>query len=969
MAEERIDSYVDRTGFAGDTKFAIDQINSLLESLNKANGVKIRFGGVDGFQGFDAAAKQASAEMTNLDNITKKVSARVAELNGHSKELTQQILIEAKAEKELAKARLDDAKAAQLASKSKKDATKSGNDAAAAKARESKLIDEAINDYLQLSKAYNEAALKAKNYVLRLGEGHPIAQQAVKDANDLGNVLKKLDASVGQNQRNVGNYSSAFNGLGFSFTQVARELPSLAVNFQQFALAISNNLPMVADQIGQTKREIAALRAEGKNAPSLFSQISKSIFSLQVALSVGITLFTVFSKRIGEFVVGLFRGGEASQRAAALQKQLSDVYSEAAEAVGENVAALSSYRAKLNDTSLSETERVKVLKSYNETADKTNKIDTTQINNLDLINEKLDAQNKLILKRAVSLAATAKLGEAASTFVDSQLQFDLLVKNSGKTKAEIEKQAAVLAKTMSGIKGASREAQDAAGAAFRSFAASTGIPLKKANEILNAINAVNKAGKELKEAENLLSPLIISDEVKTKSKKSAKDLAEQRRQALFEIQKVQIEAEIEGAKIIIENEKASYLERFNALQAYTVAKNNLIELEADFEKGKKGITREEVLAIEAQKWKAELDLARESVQLLDKIEFSDRTGPLREALKKRLDEIRKSLKEEIKLREDLQKSIEKSAEDHIKRLQEKYDADIKKRQDDYKAFVEERKRLERELTQELISLGNELLNAALEREKNQVQDRIDALEAQKQKDIETVNQTVTNRQQAADQIAIIEARAAAERNRLEKEQRRIQQEQARFDKAASIASIIAKTAEAIIGFLAKPGGVQGVTLSVLAGAIGAAQLAKVITTPIPRYFMGKGEYDKYEGPAWVDDGGKPEAIVRESGEIEIGGNKPRITWVGRNDIVIPDARRVTDRVITRQLEKQSKITVSPVPVFQTTTLEKKLDSQTALLRRISNKPDLSLQTSEQGLTALWNWGANQTNYLNENTNW
>jgi hypothetical protein len=65
-----------------------------------------------------------------------------------------------------------------------------------------------------------------------------------------------------------------------------------------------------------------------------------------------------------------------------------------------------------------------------------------------------------------------------------------------------------------------------------------------------------------------------------------------------------------------------------------------------------------------------------------------------------------------------------------------------------------------------------------------------------------------------------------------------------------------------------------------------------LAQPIPRYFRGKDESDNYEGPAIVDDGGRPEAIVRADGSIEIGSNRPRMTWVGRDDIVIPDARQL-----------------------------------------------------------------------------
>ena len=288
MSDELIDSYIDRNGIKGDTEYILSSINQVYRAFKDVEGIKIDMRGFEGLSKISPALSQAKVGADSLAEATKTVEARIASLNGHSKEFTDVLLKQVKAQKEAASAELLQAKAANELAKAKQTETKATEQSANAKAREAKLIDEATNDYLQLSRAYNEAALKAKNYALRLGETHPITVQAVKDANDMSNVLKRIDASVGQNQRNVGNYKSAFDGLGMSFAQVSRELPSLAISVQQFALAISNNLPMVADELKKAKVEIAALKAEGKDAPSLFSRISSSIFSWQVAMSVGI---------------------------------------------------------------------------------------------------------------------------------------------------------------------------------------------------------------------------------------------------------------------------------------------------------------------------------------------------------------------------------------------------------------------------------------------------------------------------------------------------------------------------------------------------------------------------------------------------------------------------------------------------------------------------------------------------------
>ena len=59
---------------------------------------------------------------------------------------------------------------------------------------------------------------------------------------------------------------AGFNSLSFSVQQVARELPSLTMGAQMFFLAISNNLPILADNIQKARAEYAALVASGQKA-------------------------------------------------------------------------------------------------------------------------------------------------------------------------------------------------------------------------------------------------------------------------------------------------------------------------------------------------------------------------------------------------------------------------------------------------------------------------------------------------------------------------------------------------------------------------------------------------------------------------------------------------------------------------------------------------------------------------------
>ena len=131
-------------------------------------------------------------------------------------------------------------------------------------------------------------------------------QTMLKNIDTLDTKIKELDAAMGVHTRNVGNYASGFNMLGFQIQQVARELPSLAYGPQIFFSAISNNLPMLADEISHAKKSVDELKKAGQTFTPVWKQIASSIFSWQTLLVAGVTVLTLYGKEIVNWVSNLF---------------------------------------------------------------------------------------------------------------------------------------------------------------------------------------------------------------------------------------------------------------------------------------------------------------------------------------------------------------------------------------------------------------------------------------------------------------------------------------------------------------------------------------------------------------------------------------------------------------------------------------------------------------------------------------
>ena len=169
--------------------------------------------------------------------------------------------------------------------------------------------------------------------------------------------LNKAEQASGRFQRNVGNYSSAFNGLGMSIQQIARELPTLSLGANMFFLAISNNLPIFFDEVQRARKEYTAYIAELKKGNTdvqkvapVWKQIASGIFSWNTALTVGVTLLTVYGKDIVEWVKELINGKEAVDALKEAQKQLNEAQLEGSKNAQSELLKLRLLRKEAEDT-------------------------------------------------------------------------------------------------------------------------------------------------------------------------------------------------------------------------------------------------------------------------------------------------------------------------------------------------------------------------------------------------------------------------------------------------------------------------------------------------------------------------------------------------------------------------------------------------------------------------------------------
>ena len=142
----------------------------------------------------------------------------------------------------------------------------------------------------------------------------PFGKELLASIQQADAKIKELDATIGNHQRNVGNYAKGYNGLNMSVQQIGRELPSAAVGLNMFFLAISNNLPILTDEIKRAKAANEELKVSGQKGIPVWKQVVSSLFSWQSALMVGITLLTVHGDKVWEWAKRIIVGESAAEK-------------------------------------------------------------------------------------------------------------------------------------------------------------------------------------------------------------------------------------------------------------------------------------------------------------------------------------------------------------------------------------------------------------------------------------------------------------------------------------------------------------------------------------------------------------------------------------------------------------------------------------------------------------------------------
>lgn len=901
------------------------------------------------------------------------------------------------------------------------------------------VVDGLTPEIQKMITAYERAAVRVTQLEQSMGKAHPAAIAARQEFEGLRKPLENMGA---QFEKVTGRTDRAAQAQ-FSLQQVLRETPSLANGVNVYFSAISNNLPILAENFKLLRSEMGS----GKEA---FKAMLGSVFSFQTGLLAGLTILTVYGKDIANWVTGLIKGAQAMDAIKQKQTILNTTMVEANGEYTKAVTLVGDLRNKLQLAKEGLIDKEKTLKFYNETIGVT----TGEVKSLNEAEQALaknaDAYVKFTLYKAAAQAAfneSAKLavqlqmeqqdpnsrrlavvlratdaeakygkkiresaeyqklqreeGDAFSRTISDRTAENIAAyeKLKGSAQAYYEEQLALLS---GGVKAQNAKTLEEIGKDYEKKAAELSAKFKfnfyqKTDEKKQDNSAEDKAERERK-AQSALRILAL-ERLKAEQEavmnmenytasfriKAATNVAAIQKQIIEEA----ATTELENTKLtadqrkLIEEKKADDLAKIDqelSVRRLTIAKSERENMAEIISQGAADFEKEQQARFEAKLQADEEELNQRILQA--QITRDQEIKLANENYQAKAEAAKGNAEEEAKLLQDLNKRKEEIDLAYQRTVLQNQIIFLKKRIELFRAEGKDVKELEAAVARAEAELSNYInssvdkqteklgkLISALEiasnkfkdfssfvsgmsqalatREKNQIQDQIDQIEKRKQAEIERINASADSEERKAARVKLIEARAATDRERLERKKREEDIKTAKLQKALTIMQIILTNALNV----AKAVGSGNPAKVIYAIAMGAAQLAVAIATPIPAYAKGKGPTDSYEGPAMVGEAGREIGVSRE-GKVTMY-DRPTLTYLRKGDVIHPN--RVTEDMIRAAHIDRIQLIQQAGGNENTATgkLEEKTDKVIDQLRQLNKKPAILIQNNPAVESTAW----------------
>lgn len=220
-------------------------------------------------------------------------------------------------------------------------------------------------------------------------------------------------------------------------------------------------------------------------------------------------------------------------------------------------------------------------------------------------------------------------------------------------------------------------------------------------------------------------------------------------------------------------------------------------------------------------------------------------------------------------------------------IQQEFDSDMLAIQADYNKKIADAQVKEftkyADMAKQTMDVVGNFEKAAEERKIKSIDRQIAAAQRMYDKERQNIEESTLNEQQKAAAINVINQQQRNRDKQLQQEKHKEQVKEAKFEEVKSIFEISANTAEAIMKAVASSPETGGLPWSAIAAGMGAAQIAFVLSKPLPTYAKGTSSAPIGWG-IWGEAG--QEAKIDRRGRVELSAG-PSLTRFEGGERIIP----------------------------------------------------------------------------------
>jgi hypothetical protein len=285
-----------------------------------------------------------------------------------------------------------------------------------------------IGSYNQLAAQYelNKIKLNAMSHEQRYATaaGKDLEEQTL----NIYKQMVRMQEATGNHRLSVGNYKLAWNGLGNAMNQIVRELPAATMGVNTFFLAISNNIPVLIDEIDKVRQRNKLLAAEGKATVSVSKTIAGAIFSWQTALILCLTALSMHGKEILNWISKAIKGRAEAIKYADAVDNINKELEKTNDSYGQNIITIKKLAKEWSNLSTKK-EQLQWIKD-----------NKTEFDKLDVsVRNVADAENIFVNHTDVMVAALRARAKAAAAMKLAADKYEEALIKEAEAEAEAAK--------------------------------------------------------------------------------------------------------------------------------------------------------------------------------------------------------------------------------------------------------------------------------------------------------------------------------------------------------------------------------------------------------------------------------------------------------------------------------------------------------------------------------------------------